>query len=486
MKMKKKIWALLLSAVMIVTYLPAMAFADDTVNDNGDAAENELADVAEPVSAFYEGAALRGVVGTNRILSLEDPAHNGNAFVVQFSDGTEKVFRVPESFDESAETYPEGAFVYDEDTYLFAEIDDSAGDVSFTEGWNYGVRLQLAVHYGSGDDEAVSSVPVTADVICAYDNMPLSVRFVPAEGFELESYAGPNFLDDTLFYGEGNCFEVDCRGWAEGDSDKGIEEGYIEYTRKYQYVKGVDDSGEEVEGFFLNGRLNYIESGYIVSEDCDLEYGKDNEIEFTYMEYIDALDEWVEVPFTVTVKATKYNPYAKDDGKIYAYTGSTRKLSFKMYDNDGKLIPSTEYTISPKNAAKKMGWYDATITFKNKDKYVDSVPVYYGIGPASPKLTKLTAGKKSLTVRWKKLSAKQLKTIDGFYIKLSTDKHFYNNVKTVKVTKKAFKSGKKLVKGLKKGKRYYVKMYAYKSIKRNGITFKMRSADSKIMYRKTK
>ena len=183
-------------------------------------------------------------------------------------------------------------------------------------------------------------------------------------------------------------------------------------------------------------------------------------------------------------KATKYEPYA--NWPIYTYNGSVKKPVFKVYYGSGdKVLDPSEYEVKYE-PVKKMGWYDAEIVFKDKEKFTSSIYGSYGIGPAAPKLTKLVAGKKSLTVKWKKPTAKQLKNVDGYYIELSTDKNFIGNYRKVYVRKKAVKSGKKLVKKLKKGRKYYVKMYAYKKITQDGEKFKMPSADSKIKYKKTK
>ena len=160
-------------------------------------------------------------------------------------------------------------------------------------------------------------------------------------------------------------------------------------------------------------------------------------------------------------------------------------MESKVYDYKDELVDPSEYTVSSEKA-KKMGWYEATITFKDKEKYVDSINAYYSIGPASPKLTKVTAGKKRLTVKWNKMSAKKLKKIDGFYIEVSTDSDFLNIVKNVKVSKKAFKSKKKLIKGLKKGKTYYVRMYSYKNITQDGEKETILSNFSKVLHKKTK
>ena len=96
------------------------------------------------------------------------------------------------------------------------------------------------------------------------------------------------------------------------------------------------------------------------------------------------------------------------------------------------------------------------------------------------------AGKKKLTVKWKKPSATQLKRIDGYYIELSTDKYFMGNYKRVRVSKSDVRKGKKLVKNLRKGKKYYVRLYAYKTVTQDGEKFKMGSGYSKVKTIKVK
>lgn len=468
MKIRKRLWALLLSAVLLITYMPAMAFADDTQ----DAAN------AVPESAEYVGADLRGVVGTDRILGLEDPSPGGNRFDVTFSDGSVKEFCWPEADDEVDEDL-EGAFIYDKNTYLYAEIDEEEGEVSFKEGINSDVKLTLTVHYCEGEEEAVASLPVTTEVHCMYDNKPLGIKFIPAEGFKAECNAGPVMLTEEIFYAPGNCFEVTYEGWDDN------YEAYTVYKSRVEYYNfGNDAEGNTIEGFAING--NPERYGSFTLDDgvyCELTRGEETEVEFSYTEYIPEFDDYETVYFTVPVTATKYNPYA--NWPVYAYTGKVRTPSFMVYDNDDTLIDPSEYDVTY-DPEKKMGWYEATITFKDKEKYVDSITGSYGIGPAAPKITKLVAGKKSMTVKWKKLTAAQLKNVDGYYIEMSTDRSFINNYKSVWISKKAIKSGKKLVKNLKKGKRYYVRMYAYKKITQDGESFRMYSNYSKLSYRKTK
>ena len=84
------------------------------------------------------------------------------------------------------------------------------------------------------------------------------------------------------------------------------------------------------------------------------------------------------------------------------------------------------------------------------------------LGPTLPavKITKPKAAKKAATIKWKKISKKNLKTIKKVEIQYSTDKNFENDVKTkyVGAKKKSYK-----IKGLNKGKKYYVHIRAYTS-----------------------
>ena len=74
------------------------------------------------------------------------------------------------------------------------------------------------------------------------------------------------------------------------------------------------------------------------------------------------------------------------------------------------------------------------------------------------KILKPKAAKKSATIKWKKISKKDLKKIKKVEIQYSTDKNFKNDVKS------KYPSAKKTsykIKGLKKGKKYYVHIRAY-------------------------
>lgn len=94
-------------------------------------------------------------------------------------------------------------------------------------------------------------------------------------------------------------------------------------------------------------------------------------------------------------------------------------------------------------------------------------------------ISKLSKGKKAITVRWKKV-----KTIKGYQIQLATDKKFKKNKKTVTISKQ--KTTKTTVKKLKAKKKYYVRIRTYKNVKYQGKTIKVYSSWSKVKTLKTK
>lgn len=132
-------------------------------------------------------------------------------------------------------------------------------------------------------------------------------------------------------------------------------------------------------------------------------------------------------------------------------------------------VPTTQPTTKPtttkaskptKNAKKVSGnWVDS--------KYKKA------------SISKLSKGKKAITVKWKKVS-----TIKGYQIQLATDKKFKKNKKTVTISKQ--KTTKTTVKKLKAKKKYYVRIRTYKNVKYQGKTIKVYSSWSKVKTIKTK
>ena len=83
------------------------------------------------------------------------------------------------------------------------------------------------------------------------------------------------------------------------------------------------------------------------------------------------------------------------------------------------------------------------------------------VKPAKTSIKKISPGKKSFTVKWKKIS-----NISAYQVQIATNKKFTKNKKTFKVSKK---STKVKIKNLKAKKKYYVRVRSYKTVngKRN-------------------
>lgn len=76
------------------------------------------------------------------------------------------------------------------------------------------------------------------------------------------------------------------------------------------------------------------------------------------------------------------------------------------------------------------------------------------------KLSKPAVAKKSVNIKWKKISKKNLKKVQGIEIQAATDPEFTNIVKTATLSKK--KTSKK-IKGLESRKTYYIRIRTYKN-----------------------
>lgn len=208
-----------------------------------------------------------------------------------------------------------------------------------------------------------------------------------------------------------------------------------------------------------------------------------------------------------------------DVGKADKYTvaiSSKSAATLEVYKNDNKNIVDTIFVVGDKAQAKSetknfdlavgayyfrvvsIGDYSLSVSNYVCPHYFDittSAPTYFENGCITytcslcgytyktqgdakkvlktPKIYSLKGGKKKITV-----NNSDNKAASGYQIKLSTSKKFTK--KTTKTVKS--KSSKTTVKKLKKGKKYYVKVRAYKT--ENGRT--VYSAWSKTKTIKTK
>ena len=153
------------------------------------------------------------------------------------------------------------------------------------------------------------------------------------------------------------------------------------------------------------------------------------------------------------------------NGKEYEASG---KRAVKLINEDGTLVTTAD-------ALKAEGTYNIVVTATGYNKtleftYTNKSDTTTAAKPTAKPAKKVTvkkqkakvkAGKKKLTVTWKKD-----KNVSGYQIKIATKKNF-KGAKTYTV--KSYKTYKKVIKKLKAKKKYFVKVRAYKTVGKSKV-----------------
>ena len=135
---------------------------------------------------------------------------------------------------------------------------------------------------------------------------------------------------------------------------------------------------------------------------------------------------------------------------LLTYNGKVQKPSVKVYDENGTRI-TAGFKVSYPSGCKNLGSYKVTVT--ETDNYKGTVTASYVIRSAKCKTPSVKAGKKKMTVKWKKLGGGS-QTYQIYVLKKGTKKaKYYTSTKTSKTIKK-----------LAKKKTYSVKIRSYKKI----------------------
>ena len=170
------------------------------------------------------------------------------------------------------------------------------------------------------------------------------------------------------------------------------------------------------------------------------------------------------------------------NGKEYAASG---KGSVKLINEDGTLVTTAdalkaegtynivvtatgynktlEFTYTNKSDTTATKSSDATTATKPAATTTATKPAVKPVKKVTVKkqTAKVKAGKKKLTVTWKKD-----KNVSGYQIKIATKKNF-KGAKTYTV--KSYKTYKKVIKKLKAKKKYFVKVRAYKTVGKSKV-----------------
>ncbi len=174
----------------------------------------------------------------------------------------------------------------------------------------------------------------------------------------------------------------------------------------------------------------------------------------------------------ITVKASFTKAYGD---KAFSLGAKVKTGNGKLsYKSSNKAVADYN-TKTGKITLKGVGVCTITVTASETTAYKQkTTKVTIKVNPKKAKLKTLKPGKKSLKVTWTK-DAKAT----GYEVQCCLKKNFKSGVK--KSTVKKAKTTSTTFKKLKKGKKYYVRIRAYKNVKVNGKTTKLTGAWSKVM-----
>ncbi|MCM1341912.1 MAG: leucine-rich repeat domain-containing protein [Acetobacter sp.] len=232
--------------------------------------------------------------------------------------------------------------------------------------------------------------------------------------------------------------------------------GYADSVTIPKSVKYIEENN--INPDYYNKTIKDIYYGGTIVDWKNIKLGEYNDLSGIKIHYAEK----------VSAKELKYS-LSKTS---YTYDGKAHTPTVTVKDKYGrKLKKNTDYTVTVDKVNKKVGKYKMVI--KLKGEYQGQKTMYYTIKPKSTSITKLTAGKKKLTAKWKK----QVSQTTGYQLQYSTDKSFKKNNKTVTVSKNKITS--KTISKLKAKKKYYVRVRTYKTVKVNGKSTKIYSSWSK-------
>ena len=145
----------------------------------------------------------------------------------------------------------------------------------------------------------------------------------------------------------------------------------------------------------------------------------------------------------------------------FVYNGKKQYPSasqIRVLDYNGKIIPSSEYSVAVSARSSAIGSHTLTVTFKGS-KYSGKLTKTYNIIPKGTAIKSAVASKGALKLNW----AKQRTQTNGYHIRYSTNKNFTSAVKSVVI--KNNNAYSYTLKSLARKKGYYIQIRTFKTVK---------------------
>lgn len=206
--------------------------------------------------------------------------------------------------------------------------------------------------------------------------------------------------------------------------------------KRINVPENVLDIGERAFGFD-NSSSRYGVTLGVYPETAGEEYAVSNDIDYVYLKKdIKDADIYVESPVV--------------------YNGKARKPSVVVSEWFETLLEGDDYKLAYSDNIKCGRAY---VTVKGIGRYKGSVKKSFIIKPAKVKAKNLTSpAPGSVKLTWEKAKG----GVTGYKVQLSPDKKFKKSVRTYTLKKSAIVS--KRVSGLKSGRKYFVRVCAYKKV----------------------
>ena len=155
--------------------------------------------------------------------------------------------------------------------------------------------------------------------------------------------------------------------------------------------------------------------------------------------------------YTITAKAV--TPAVTLSPAGYVYNGKVKTPAVTVKAGSAKAVKDIDYTVAYASGRKNVGKYKVTV--KMKGNYIGTKTATFRIVPGKAGIRSAKAGKGKVTVTMSKKAG----AIGGKYYQIKYRVKGKSSWKTVKTTSKA-----KTIKGLKKGKKYQIKVRTFKKV----------------------
>ena len=457
----KSILAMILSLMMAICFMPAMAFADEPEEGQTISWGNVPEGAAVTPIALDTKTTITipaGDTGTGITTFAFTPAEDGAYFFRSY--GSEAV--------EGGSISADGAF---EVAYSNEEENDWTNFLLYFHA-KAGQTVYLQARSEYEDTGITYDVEVKESPVAAIEYIPLNPVYQVGER--------------TNGYDTGDYFEYNVKYFETGDQLKityrDPDKGTVTYTFDYERDQFIGDDGSLINSWDYPCPETCSDQG-VPGKSWTIGAYPDVPNNYYYAKYKGAVSEHFPVEMK---KGIADELLAKVKYKrTYAYTTKRVVPTVAVTYNGTPLTKGTDYELLDVSSSPGVG--DNFMTLHGLGEYGGEEWISWSVLPKGTSLGKLTGGKKCITVKWKKQDTKmkvnwstKKKTISGYYIECSTDKKFRKNVKSKYVN--GYKKTSVKFSGLKAKKKYYVRISTYMQWGDIGFS----SPDSKVKSVKTK